>query len=255
MNRIQKEPHISIENTLVYWLKCLTAKQAVWVQFLVKSLNFWKIFCSICLIRWELWKNSNVKFSLWTQFDVRVNWCDPIGAQGSRTPSDHFILIWCSFRGNKWANRFGVGPPSPPLRMGNPGSAAAGAENIAVVASKIWNSRTRDYVFRIQWTWKFVGGLKTAEQTNKQTNWNHLHRDLNRNKTRPSGRNKRNEMQSAVPSLLIDTRYYDQCNHFLSPQINSHRSPTNLSHVSLAISFSLVRASHSYLIGLNVFFC
>ena len=44
-------------NSLVKWLEWLTAKQEIWVQFLVKSLIFFvKPFCWIRLIRWELSK-------------------------------------------------------------------------------------------------------------------------------------------------------------------------------------------------------
>ena len=59
-NRIQLQPRTSTENILVRWLRSLTAKQAIWVQFLLKSLTFLKIsFCWICKNRRELWKNSN----------------------------------------------------------------------------------------------------------------------------------------------------------------------------------------------------
>ena len=60
MNRIQLQPDTSTENILVQSLEWLTVKQAIWVQFLFKSLHFLVIFsCSICLNRRKLWKNSN----------------------------------------------------------------------------------------------------------------------------------------------------------------------------------------------------
>ena len=49
MNRIQLQPRRSTENILVQWLKWLTVKQGIWVQSLVKSLNFCK-FCFVELI-------------------------------------------------------------------------------------------------------------------------------------------------------------------------------------------------------------
>ena len=39
---IELQSHTSIENSLVKWLRYLTAKQVIWVQFLLKSLNFLK---------------------------------------------------------------------------------------------------------------------------------------------------------------------------------------------------------------------
>ena len=42
----------------MWWLRCLTVKQVIQIQLLVKSLNFLKIL--FCWIRWELWKNRNI---------------------------------------------------------------------------------------------------------------------------------------------------------------------------------------------------
>ena len=42
MNMIELQSHTSTENSSVQWLRCLIDKQAIWVEFLLKSLIFFK---------------------------------------------------------------------------------------------------------------------------------------------------------------------------------------------------------------------
>ena len=46
MNRIHLQPHTSTENILAYCLEWLTAKHVIWVQSLIKSLNFFEFVYS-----------------------------------------------------------------------------------------------------------------------------------------------------------------------------------------------------------------
>ena len=64
-NRIQLQPQRNAENIPVQLLEYMTAKQAIWIKFLVMSLNFLLFFCSICLIRLELWKTRLSSLDRW----------------------------------------------------------------------------------------------------------------------------------------------------------------------------------------------
>ena len=66
MNRIQLQSDTSTDNILVQWLRCLRAKQVIWVQSLVRSVIFCKFYFVKFIYLDENYEKFRIMFSLKT---------------------------------------------------------------------------------------------------------------------------------------------------------------------------------------------